>query len=60
MILNLSESQAEELRQTLEGVLGDMSSEIADTDNPTYKGVLEARRERLRAIHSQLDGSKAP
>lgn len=59
MILELSESLAEELRDTLREVLGDMSSEIANTDNPTYREILETRRERLRSIHAQLDGSKA-
>jgi hypothetical protein len=54
MILNLSESLAEELRETLEGVLGDMSSEIADTDNPNYRKQLQARRDRLAAIRADL------
>jgi hypothetical protein len=56
MILNLSESLAEELRQTLEEVVGDMSSEIADTDNPIYRKQLQARRERLAAIRAELGG----
>jgi len=56
MILDLSQSLAEELRATLEEVIGDMSSEIAGTDNPGYRRGLEARRQRLKAIHSQVDG----
>jgi hypothetical protein len=60
MKLDLSDTLAEELHDTLGEVLGEMSSEIADTDNPIYRGVLEARRERLRAIRSQLENSKAP
>ena len=56
MILNLSESQAEELRQTLEGVLGDMSSEIADTDNPSYRLTLKERRDHLRSVRDKLAG----
>ena len=60
MILNLTESVAEELRDTLGEVLGDMSSEIAGTDNPNYRAKLEVRRERLREIRSQLEGSQAP
>ena len=55
MIVELSEPLAEELRATLGEVLGDMSSEIADTDNPGYRRTLESRRELLRAIISQLD-----
>ncbi len=56
MILDLSQPLAEELRACLEEVIGDMSGEIADTDNPKYRRELEARRERLKSIHSQLDG----
>jgi hypothetical protein len=57
MILELSEPLAEELRDTLGEILGDMSSEIADTDNPAYRRTLESRRELLRAIFAQLEGS---
>jgi hypothetical protein len=59
MIVELSEPLAEELRDTLGQVLGDMSSEIADTDNPAYRRTLESRRQLLRAVLSQLDGSDA-
>jgi hypothetical protein len=59
MILELSEPLAVELRDTLREVLGDMSSEIADTDNPAYRRVLESRRKRLSTIHTQLNASKA-
>ncbi len=59
MILELSEPLAVELRDTLGEILGDMSSEIADTDNPAYRRVLEHRRERLSAIQSQLNSSKS-
>ncbi len=60
MILDLSQSLADELRDTLGQVIGDMSSEIAGTDNPQYRRDLEARRDRLRSVHAQLDGPKAP
>jgi hypothetical protein len=56
MILDLSQLQAEELRSCLETVIGNMSGEIADTDNPAYRRQLEARREALKSIRSQLDG----
>ncbi len=59
MILELSQSQSEELRDTLGQVISDMSSEIAGTDNPQYRRELEARRDRLRSVQAQLDGSKA-
>ncbi len=60
MMLDLSDTLAEELHDTLGEVLREMSSEIAGTDNPSYRGLLEARRERLRAIRIQLDNSKTP
>lgn len=56
MILDLPQEHAEELRITLEQVIGDMSSEIADTDNPTFRRELVVRRERLKSVRSQLDG----
>ncbi len=59
MILERSEALVVDLRDSLKEALSDMSSEIADTDNPAYRRTLENRRDRLRTIHSQLDGSKA-
>ncbi len=55
MNLALTEPLAQELRVTLSEVIGDMSSEIADTDNPEFRRNLDARRERLRAIRSELE-----
>jgi hypothetical protein len=55
MKLELSEEFVEELRKTLGEVIGDMSSEIADTDNPSYRRSLDARRERLRSIVAMLE-----
>ncbi len=57
MMLELSAPCAEELRSTLDQVLSDMSSEIADTDNPSYRRQLRDRRERLLQIQSQLDAT---
>jgi hypothetical protein len=57
MVLDLSPELAEELRVTLGQVISDMSGEIAGTDNPAYRRDLEARRERLRSVQSQLDGA---
>ena len=59
MNLALTEPLAQELRDTLSEVIGDMSSEIADTDNPEFRRNLDARRERLRAIRAELDGVAA-
>ena len=54
MQLELSEELAVELKETVDAVIGDMSSEIADTDNAAFHRQLEARRERLRAIVAAL------
>ncbi len=55
MQLTLTESQAAELRDLLDGALGDMSSEIADTDNAGYRVGLKERRDALRAVRDQLE-----
>ncbi len=54
MQLELNDEQAAELRQILDSVLGDMSSEIADTDNVSYRELLNARRDNARAIRDKL------
>ncbi len=50
MKVELSDELSEELGVTLATVISDMSSEIADTDNPGYRRELQARRARLRSI----------
>jgi hypothetical protein len=60
MQLTLTESEATELRDLLDGALGDLSSEIADTDNPSYRLVLKERREALRAVRAQLESVDQP
>jgi hypothetical protein len=55
MQLELSEGQCAELQQLLEGALGDLSSEIAGTDNPEYRQGLRERRTLLEAVLYQLD-----
>jgi len=57
MELTLTEDEATELRDLLDGSLGDLSSEIADTDNPTYRLALKERRTRLQSVRSQLAGA---
>ncbi|MHB1763850.1 MAG: hypothetical protein ACYCS4_14150 [Acidimicrobiales bacterium] len=54
MQLELNDEQAAELRRILDSVLGDMSSEIADTDNVSYRELLNARRDNARAIRDKL------
>jgi hypothetical protein len=54
MELTVTEAEATELRDLLDGSLGDLSSEIAATDNPSYRLSLKERRTRLQAIRAQL------
>jgi len=56
--LELPEALAEELDGTMSSVLSDMSSEIADTDNPAYRKQLQARRERLRDLQDRLSTAR--
>ena len=56
MELTLTDVEASELRDLLDGSLGDLSSEIADTDNAGYRVALKERRERLRAVRHKLAG----
>jgi hypothetical protein len=55
MLMELTEAQCEELQGLLESTLGDLSAEIADTDNPEYRDVLRDRRSVLESILFQLD-----
>ncbi len=54
MQLTLTDAEVAELRDLLRGTLGDLSSEIADTDNPTYRLALKDRRIHLQSIQAQL------
>ncbi len=54
MELTLSDELAAELRDTLSTALGDLHSEIADTDNPAYRQLLRDRRARLEALATLL------
>jgi hypothetical protein len=54
MELTLTDAETNELRDLLDGSLGDLSSEIADTDNPSYRLALKERRTRLQAVRAQL------
>lgn len=59
MDVTLSEPLVEELRALLDGALGDLSSEIADTDNPEFRVDLRVRRGRLQDIRGLLDPAPA-
>jgi|GEM_PF-848664 len=56
MQLTLTEDEATELRNLIDGSLGDLSSEIADTDDPNFRLGLKARRIRLQSVRAQLVG----
>jgi hypothetical protein len=56
MQLTLTDDEATEVRDLIDGSLGDLSSEIAATDEPTYRLGLKARRIRLQSVRAQLVG----
>ncbi len=61
MDITLSEPLVEELNTLLDATLGDLSSEIANTDNPEYRQLLKDRRERLQAVRARiLAGASVP
>jgi hypothetical protein len=56
--LELSAEQVVLLADLLDGAIRDLSPEIADTDNPTFRRELKERREQLRAIRALLEGDR--
>lgn len=54
MKIELTSVQAEELCRLLDLSLGELSSEIADTDNPGYRVQLKERRAHLEEIRRLL------
>ena len=60
MNLELTKEQAEELADLLDSSLRDLSSEIADTDNPGYRAKLVARRERFAEVTAALGALLRP
>jgi hypothetical protein len=55
MQLHLDDEQADELRTLLTHALGELSSEIADTDNAAFQRSLRDRRRQLQSIAQQLE-----
>ena len=53
--LHLDQDAAEELASVLHSVLGDLSSEIADTDNAAFRRSLLDRRRLLEGIAAQVE-----
>ncbi len=54
MKIELTEEQVADLGTLLRGALGDLSSEIAATDNAGYRDGLRARRVSLEGVLAQL------
>lgn len=52
--LVLTDEQAAELKSLLDGSLGDMSVEIADTDNSRFRASLMQRRQQLTEVAGRL------
>lgn len=52
--LELTDQQQELLTELIDSTLGDLSYEIADTDNSTFKDKLKSRRDALKGIVEQL------
>ncbi|HUY86607.1 MAG TPA: hypothetical protein VMU77_05795 [Acidimicrobiales bacterium] len=59
MELQLDQYEAEELNLLLIHALGDLSQEIAGTDNAMFRNGLRTRRETLRSIQHRLDRVEA-
>ena len=57
MTLELTDGESETLGALLDDVLGDMSTEIAHTDNPSYRAELSRRRDALREVRRKLAAS---
>ena len=55
MLIELTEEQCAEMQRLLEECLGDLSTEIADTDNPQYREGLRQRRNVVESVLFQLD-----
>jgi hypothetical protein len=54
MRLELTDDEAEVLRDLLSRVLGDLSMEISHTDNPSYRQLVRSHRDALRRLHDAL------
>jgi hypothetical protein len=57
--VDFSAEEASELVSVLDGAIADLSPEIADTDNPSYRAMLRNRRELLRSARAKLNSTDA-
>lgn len=60
MHLELSDDDAQLLREVLDSVVRDLSPEIADTDNARYRRGLVDRRHHIAAILDAVGGPLPP
>jgi hypothetical protein len=58
MELHLDDTQVTELHNLLTEALEELSSEIADTDNPAFQRILRDRRHQLQIIVRQIDSER--
>ncbi len=56
MHLDLTDDAASLLREILNSAVRDLSHEIADTDNSTYRAELRDRRDAVRSILDDVGG----
>jgi hypothetical protein len=54
MELQLNDDETLELLQLLTEALSDLGSEIADTDNASFRRTLRSRRETLEGVRHRL------
>jgi hypothetical protein len=57
MQIELTDEQSSQLRLLLHDALGDLSSEIAGTDNSHFREGLRSRKAALEAVSKQLGDS---
>ncbi len=59
MNIEITSKQAQLLIDTLEGSLGEIRMEIADTDSPFYKDKLREQKEEIKSLLNQLKSRKS-
>lgn len=52
--IELSDEEASVLADLLDAAIGDLSPEIADTDNSAYRSTLRERRQHLESVRDKL------
>lgn len=58
--IELSETQAEDLRKMLEGWLGDLRMEVSQTDRKTWRDHLKRREDLVKLLLRQLAPAPPP